>query len=312
MTGQGSAGSKSHSAAVAGILLLSVLWSLGPLRSDLLPHATQTPAPPLETATILFAPLAMISALWAVARREPRPRGRDLWTIVAIGLGLFAAPALLVSIASGRVSSLTRVALFSLVPVFAVVFEPYIGGDSLRPARAALAAALAAMAGTLCIFPLDAPGSLEGGAAFLGLIFAAAFVAAANCAAVQIASNAQSLAPMVAISCGSAAVVLALVNTCLNPQPWQMQGLDPLWLLAVELPSLLLLFWLMRRASATAMTTRYLLAPLIAILVDMAISRPIVTARIGLGLLLVVGGAGWMLLAPPAASEDATHPLSLV
>jgi drug/metabolite transporter (DMT)-like permease len=311
MAGKGSAGSKSRSAAVAGILLLSVLWSLGPLRSDLLPHATQNPAPPLETATFVFALIGLGSGLWTVARRLEWPRGRDVLNAVAIGVGLFAAPAVLVSLAEDRVSSLTRVALFSLVPVFAVVFEPYLGSDVVGPPRAALAAALAAIAGTLCIFPLDAPGSLEGGAAFFGLIVAAACVAAANCAGVRMAIKAKTLAPVIAASCGAAAVTLAVANTCLNQQPWQTHGLDPLWLLAVELPSLLLLFWLLRRASATAMSTRYVLAPLIAILVDMAISRPMVTARIGLGLSLVIGGAGWLLFAPPAPSEDAAHPLSL-
>ena len=176
MTGKGSEGSKSRTPAVAGILLLSLLWSLGPLRSDLLPNATQSPAPPLETATLLFALLAMASAILAAARHASWPRGRDLGSIVVIGLGLFAVPAILVAVAAGLVSSLTRVALFSLVPVFAVVFEPYLGSESMRPPRAALLAALAAIAGTLCIFPLDAPGSIEGGAAFLGLILAAALL----------------------------------------------------------------------------------------------------------------------------------------
>jgi len=311
MTGKRSVGTKSRSAGVAGILLLSLLWSLGPLRSDLLPHAAQNPAPGLETPSILFALLALVSALWAVARHAEWPRGRDLWTIVFIGLGLFAAPAVLVSLAEDRVSSLTRVALFSLAPVFAVVFEPYLGSDVVGPARGALVAALAAIAGTLCIFPLDAPGSLEGGAAFLGLIVAAALVAAANCAAVRTAVKARTVAPMIAVCCGAAAVILAVANTSVSPHPWRTQGLDPLWLIAVELPSLLLLFWLMRRASATAMSTRYLLAPLIAILVEMAISRPLVTARTWLGLSLVIGGAGWLLLARPAPSEDAGHPLNL-
>jgi drug/metabolite transporter (DMT)-like permease len=82
-------------------------------------------------------------------------------------------------------------------------------------------------------------------------------------------------------------------------------------LFAVQLPSLLLLFWLMRRTSATAMATRYVLAPLIAILVDMGIAPPIVGARTWLGLLLIAGGAGALLLAPPAPPDDDSPPLSL-
>ena len=291
------------------MLLLAVLGSLGPLRSDL--GAAASPAPPLEAATVQFALLAALAALFATIRKSTWPRGRGLWIAVTIGLGLFAAPGVLVSLAADLVPSLTRVALFSLVPVFAVVFEPYLGSDSLQPPRAALAAALAAVAGTLCIFPLDLPGSLLSGAPFLGLILAAASVAAANCAAVRVASESNSLAPFIALACASATVVLAAANTIFSPTPWQTNGLDPIWLFAVELPSLLLLFWLMRRASASAMATRYVLAPLIAILVDMAIARPVVDARTWLGLLLIAGGAGFLLLAPPSRPEDDSAPLSL-
>ncbi len=310
MKGKGNEGSRSRPLAVAGLLLLSILWSLGPLSSDLFARAANT-APPLESATIQLALLALFSALWAVARHQPWPRGRELFAIIAVGLGLFAAPAVFVALAASEVSSLTRVALFSLVPVFAVVFEPYLGGDALRPPPAALMAALAAVVGTLCIFPLNLPGSIQAGAAFLGLILAAVLVAAANCAAVRLASQSKSLAPLIAIACATAAAVLASANQILSPEPWQVAGLSPAWLLAVDLPSLLLLFWLMRRTSATAMSTRYVLAPLIAILVDMGIARPIVEARTWFGLLLIAGGAGVLLFAPPARHVDDSAQLSL-
>jgi drug/metabolite transporter (DMT)-like permease len=310
MKGKGIEGSKSRTGAVAGLLLLSILWSLGPLNSVLSGHAA-SPAPPLETATIQFALLAIVSALWAAAGHQTWPHGRDLIATVAIGLSLFAAPAVLVALAADDVSSLTRVALFSLVPVFAVVFEPYLGSDALRPPSAALMAALAAVVGTLCIYPLNIPGSLQAGAAFVGLILAAVLVAAANCAAVRRASQSQSLEPFIAVACATAVAVLAPANQILSRQPWQPAGLNLAMLFAVQLPSLFLLFWLMRRMSATSMSTRYVLAPLVAILVDMAIARPTVGARTLLGLLLIAGGAGFLLLAPPAPHGEEASPLSL-
>jgi len=83
-------------------------------------------------------------------------------------------------------------------------------------------------------------------------------------------------------------------------------------LFAVQLPSLLTCSSGSCAArSATAMATRYVLAPLIAILVDMGIARPIVGARTWLGLLLIAGGAGALLLAPPAPPDDDSPPLSL-
>jgi hypothetical protein len=46
------------------------------------------------------------------------------------------------------------------------------------------------------------------------------------------------------------------------------------------------------------MTTRYVLAPFIAILVGLALMQPVVGARVWLGLALMAGGAGWLLFAP--------------
>jgi drug/metabolite transporter (DMT)-like permease len=54
----------------------------------------------------------------------------------------------------------------------------------------------------------------------------------------------------------------------------------------------------MSRMTAVRMTTRFVLAPLMAILIGMAIDRPAIGPRIWMGLLLVAGGAAWLLLAP--------------
>ena len=64
------------------------------------------------------------------------------------------------------------------------------------------------------------------------------------------------------------------------------------------MPAVILLFWLLPRITATRMTTRFLLAPLIAILISMALNQPRVELRVGLGILLIVAGAAWLLFAP--------------
>jgi drug/metabolite transporter (DMT)-like permease len=72
---------------------------------------------------------------------------------------------------------------------------------------------------------------------------------------------------------------------------------------------LLLLFWLMRRMSAVPMTTRFLLAPLIANIVSLLLLRPTVSLRAGLGLLLIAAGAGWLLFRPESETNDSLPPL---
>lgn len=118
---------KPRPGPIAALLLLCFLWSLGSLRSDLLQNLTLHPLPAMEKQAVPFALLAVTAALFALARRTAWPRGLSVLPPVLVGLGLFVAPAVLVSLAKDWVPELTRVALFSLVPVFAVVLEPYIG-----------------------------------------------------------------------------------------------------------------------------------------------------------------------------------------
>ena len=296
-------------APVARLLVLCLLSSLGSLRSDLLPNLMPVALPPLEGEALPFAVLAGVAAVFAGWRREKWPRGRGILAAVAVGAGLFLVPAVIVALSAAWSSSMTRVVLFSLAPVFAVVLEPYVGRGAGGGVRGGLLAAIAAVAGVLCLFPVDAPRSVGAGIAVCGVMVAVACVAAANCYAVRIAAElpGNSVAPMAAIAGTTAAVGLAVASAMTEHAVWRLDALRPavVWSAAVELPGLLLLFWLMRRISAARMTTRFVLAPLMAILVSMAVMRPEVGVRGGLGLLLMASGAGWLLLAPEddAAAE---------
>lgn len=297
------------------MLLLCFLWSLGSLRSDLLPHPVVDILPPLERQVVPFALLAVVAAFIGVTRGAEWPRGRQVLDSMVVGLGLFAVPAGLIAFSKGWISDLTRVALFSLAPVFAVVLEPYIGRGSGQQARGGLLAALVAVVGTLCVFPVETPRSMAAGSALCAVILAAACVAAANCRAVAVANESagNSTMPMAAIAGATAAAGLAAASALMERGAWRWDALAPelAWSAAVELPGLLLLFWLMRRLSAVRMMTRFVLAPLIAILISMVLLRPSVGLRTWLGLLLVAAGAGWLLCAREDGPEAGTLPLKL-
>ena len=83
-----------------------------------------------------------------------------------------------------------------------------------------------------------------------------------------------------------------------NALPTQLLGR-----LLIDLPALFLLFWLMRRLSASRMTARFLLAPLFAILAGMALEPASPPVRGWLGMVFLAGGAGWLLFAPPERTE---------
>jgi drug/metabolite transporter (DMT)-like permease len=286
--------------AITGLLLLCLLWAVDSVRADLFPSAVAHALPRFERQALQFGLLAIGAAVFASVRKAMRPHGRMLGECTLVGLGLFVVPALLLHVSREWISDLPRVALFSLAPVFAVVFEPHIG-RGLEMSRSAMMAALVAVVGTLCVFPVDVPGSVAAGGAFCAVIAAAAFVAAANCRAVFLATElpGQSLAPMITITSGAAAAGFALVSAITEHAIWSWNVLRPelAWTAAIEWPALLLLFWLMRRMSAVRMTTRFLIAPLITNLVGLIVLRPTVSLRAGLGLLFVAIGAGWLLLA---------------
>lgn len=322
MAGAGLRNWRKQAGPVAALLLLCLLWSLSSLRSDLLPQlATATnPQPQFERQALPLGLLALAGTVLMLARRRKWPRGQQIWRCVAIGLGLFVVPTVLVYFARNWVADSARVVLFSLAPVFAVVIEPYFGRLSGSQIKGGLMAAIVAVVGTLLVFPIDLPQSVEAGFAFCAVVLAAACAASANCWAVRVACELTggSIAPFAAIAGAGSSIAFLAVSLLANHRllwNWNAGGRgiawSAAWSAAVELSGLLLLFWLMRRMFAARMMTRFLLAPLIANLIGLLVLRPAVSLRDGLGLALVAMGAGWLLFARVEGPETNGSTLKL-
>jgi hypothetical protein len=307
------------SASTAVLLLLSLVLACSALKADLMPGLAPNLVPHLGRQVIPLALLALAAAIVAVVRRAKWPGGRQLSAPVLIGLGLFAAPAILVSFSSGWVPGSARTALFTLVPVFAVVFEPYIGSASGGQQRGGLATSLIAVVGALLVFPIVIPATLEAGEAIVAVVLAAASIAAANCLGVATAArlgrNSASFAAIVAVAAATAAISDGLASAFLERTLWNWSALAPelFWAAATEVPALLLLVWLMPRISATQLTTRYLWAPLLAILIGAAVLQSLreFRPRTWLGLSLMAVGAAWLLFAPSEEAGANRLPLKL-
>lgn len=67
----------------------------------------------------------------------------------------------------------------------------------------------------------------------------------------------------------------------------------------------------MPRMTATRMTTRFVLAPFIAVLIGIALEQPSIGLRIWIGLFLVAVGVGWLLFAPAQISDSDKLSLNL-
>jgi len=284
---------------VAALFVLSLLWALDGLGPDLLPGLRPSPVPAMERQAITFGLYALLAAAYAVKRRVTLPDSRSVAAWAGIGLLLFAAPVLLSAVAQSGVSQLERVAIFSLTPVIAVVLEPHLGNGQQRGAGA-LIAALSAVAGALCIFPLDLPGTPAAAAAVLAIVIAAACAAVGNCVAVRIAREGEvSLALSAAWASGAAAIAFAVASAVTEHAKWRLpSGTQFAWLTIIDVPALILLFWILKKMSAAHMTARYILAPLLTVLAGIALEQPPITTRMILGTGLMGAGAIWLLFAP--------------
>jgi len=305
---------RACSTPALGLLLLSALYAVASLRSDLMPHFGVDSLAPAQSQAAFFSVFAVVAASIAVARRAEFPRGRRAWACAGIGVGLFVMPAALAACAQGWVSNLDRVAVFSLTPVFAVVLEPHLQDNAPRQGKSALAGALAAVAGILLLFPLDIPGSFRAGAALCALVAAAFGIAATNCFAVRLARNpaARSTLPMAAQAGAASAICFAAAAAFMPHPSWRWSALPAqlVGLLLIDMPALFLLFWLMRRLAASRMAARFLLAPLFAIVAGMALEPTFPPVRGWLGITLLAGGAGWLVFAP-AENPDSKRIASL-
>jgi drug/metabolite transporter (DMT)-like permease len=302
MPGERSAEGRS----VAILLLLSLLSAAGMVRGDLLPRVDWDQVPNLERQTLPFALLAVLAAVTAVARRSAWPGKGVFWDAVLVGLGLFVAPAVLFAVAGESIPGLARIALFTLTPLFAFVFEPYMGDASGRERPAGLLAALAATAGALCIFPAALPGSFDAGWRLCTVAVMAACIGAANCHAVRVtrALPARSMAPAVTIVCATAASVFGAASALTERSAWKPPGSELLWSTLIEMSALILLFWLMARLPASRLSTHYILAPALAIFAGASWLHISLGPRTWLGLLLMACGAAYLLLAPEGKAES--------
>ncbi|HSZ17616.1 MAG TPA: DMT family transporter [Terracidiphilus sp.] len=300
---------------VAGLLVLCLLWSLESLRTEFAPGASDGPLPPFAREALRLALLTVVAALLSLLRKAEWPRGRQIWDCVLIGLGLFVVPTLLGDLTQTTIPELARVALFSLAPVFAVAFEPYLGRLTELQSRGGLLAALGCVIGTVAVFPLAIPRTFEAAGGFFAVILSVACVAAANCWAVRLVAKSPrgTAAPIAAMAGGMAALGLGIASVLSERNVGGHPALQSelTWAAAVELPALLLLFWLMRRMSAVRMTTRFIVAPLMVNVVGLILLRPSIDLRVGLGLLLTAISAGWLLCAREEDIETGEFPLKL-
>ena len=219
-------------------------------------------------------------------------RGRVAWWWGSLcGVGLFLVPEL------GRmlpVPSLMQMALTGLVPVFTVVCAGVVLGEEMRM----LPVALCGVAGLFLLLPADIPATWGSFAAFLGFCGCLMVV---SWVGVHVGRGRKrvDVAGTLAGCCGPLAGCYALLSFLLEKPVFGWRALAPAALggVVVELPMLLLFFWMLREVEARRFSARFLFVPLVGLAEGWFFVRPTVSVRMGVGVLLLMMGAvgvfGW-------------------
>jgi drug/metabolite transporter (DMT)-like permease len=294
---------RPHVLTITAFLFLCLLWAAATLRFDLFPRgAAEMHVSQMIYDSLLLGFLAVLAGVATAIRKYRWPEQKTTAEALLVAVGLFVLPTLLTEFAGAFVTETTRVALFSLTPLFAVVFEPYLGSVATSAPRGGLLAALAAVAGTVLIFPIEIPRSIASFLGFCGIVLCAVLIAAGNCVAVRACQQTgDSTLGFATVSAGAAAICLGALGIAIphsKPNSLPVDG----WA-ALDLLSLALLFWLMPRMSSARMTTRFVIAPLLANLAGLALLRPHVLWQTWIGLLGIATGSGWLLIAPDELPE---------
>lgn len=296
-----------------GLLLLSTLTAIGWLLPDLFPHfSTKGLSIPWGQA-ILFSFFAAMASSIALARKYEFPKGWRALAWPSIGVSLFVIPAIAVAFAQGQVSNFDQVAVLCLTPLFALVLDPHLQQNAPRRIKAGPPAALIAIAGILCLFPLETPASFRAAAALLFLVVTSFEIAAANCIAVRLATAGPTRAtfPAAAQAGAAVAIAFALLAALTPATAWNSTPLSTylLRLIPFDIPALFLLFLLFPRLAASRMTARFLLAPLFASVLSLFLEQTFPSPRAVLGMALLAAGSGWLVFAPD--EHDTEKPISL-
>jgi drug/metabolite transporter (DMT)-like permease len=292
---------------VAMLFLLCLLAALAVVHAELLPATRPSNPMPLLERQALLAALAALAS-FAFARLAPRPPAilhafaPALSPAIPLAFGLIVFPALADHFVAHTISAYTHLTLSAMAPLFTIVFLPYL--PSLQPSAThhatsspTLLAALAALAGAFLLFPTQLPSSWTQAIAWLLLLLATAGLGAANCLAPHIVLPHQ-WASTAAVTAASAAILLAASSALLeHPVPPSLSELPSL--ATLDLPAMLLLFWLFTHLGPSQLATRALFPPLLTVLLGFIAFLPDLDPQFLFGLFLLAGAALNLLLARP-------------
>lgn len=276
-------------------LLLASSWLLPATTTEVSPIAQQSC---FYGAVGLAAWLSSYRQLWARLKRRE-------WLclqLAGVSILLLGLPLVLGEWARDGISDISRAALFALVPFVVVVVatmrELEVG------VRRFFAPVLAGFGGTLLLLPFSFPASMRGRTMFGVLLVAIVLVGFASESIYRLLHG-FGMIEALAVVCLSNAAFLAACHIAGLPFAQSWSGASSLISIhsLYSLVELLLLVWLLREMSPVRLAARYLAVPLFTVLEGFAFLRPAPTVRMGVGLVLLAFGVGYILFSRGGDSD---------
>jgi hypothetical protein len=278
-----------------GFVVLCILSAT----SWVIPHGEEFPV--LEQQSIRYAVIGLIALLLGGYRGWSWGQGLNLGVM---SVGFFGVPVVVMELAKGSVSEISRSALFAIVPV--VVVMTTAAGDDERGVRRLLLPALAGLGGLLLLLPMSFSGTILG-RLMLGVVCGAVVLVGLSSVWLYPLIRGVELARSVAGICLANAAFLLICSIAHGDFVWRWNVLTSV----ISVPSLvdvievIFIVWLLREMPPVRFAARYLLIPLLTILESFVLVRPEVTMRIGCGTVLLAVGTGMLLFLKTGDEENA-------
>jgi drug/metabolite transporter (DMT)-like permease len=241
--------------------------------------------------SLIFA-LCGIASIFVSGRRI-WPVPQQVAKLVLFSILLVGVPDALCAWAQTHVSGLVVTAMLALVPVLLVVIAAQVGSDGASSTTRTLVPAVLGLSGVLLLLPVDLPASTIGRIA-LGVLLTAGLLIAFASVVIHSILCKFSVAQGTAIVCLSNAFFALLEG--LRSGSHDIIETHSILPAALVGAALVLLVLLLRRLDPVRLGARYFVIPLLTIVEGYVLLRPELTLRMGIGAVLMAGGAAFLLL----------------
>ncbi len=246
--------------------------------------------PPLLTQSLHYAVAsAVILPLLPLKKIELKTSWPNFLHISFASLLLLGAPALLQQFA-GAVSPDTSVSLYAMVPLWVVLGIATMNNEG---SRALLMPALAGLAGLLLLLHWQVPSSATGVFGF-GLVAVGVLLTAIGSVWMHKLTRDRSRLNAAVVIAMSNAMVLGCVGLVRGERISNVASTDFIAML-VDVPQFLMLIWLVCELTPEQVASRFLLVPLVTLLEGVVMLSAPLDARMVMGILLLLFGAGSLL-----------------